>query len=74
MILTELEIKVRAGVKAYAKISGSKRRKRQLESDLFNGYLGGITKEELHLLIDGEEKEILVWEYIEELVKIDKNE
>jgi len=74
MILTELEIKVRAGVKAYAKISGSKRRKRQLESDLFNGYLGGITKEELHLLIDGEEKEILVWEYIEELVNIDKNE
>ena len=74
MILTELEIKVRAGVKAYAKISGSKRRKRQLESDLFNGYLGGITKEELHLLIDGEEKEILVWEYIEELVKVDKNE
>ena len=74
MILTELEIKVRAGVKAYAKISGSKRRKRQLESDLFNGYLGGITKEELHLLIDGEEKEILVWEYIEELVNIDKND
>ena len=74
MILTKMEIRVRAGVKAYSKISGAKRRKRQLESDLFNGYLGGITKEELHLLIDGEEKEILVWEYIEELVKIDKNE
>jgi hypothetical protein len=69
-----MEIRVRAGVKAYSKISGAKRRKRQLASDLRNGYLGGITREEMHLLIDGEEIEILVWEYIEELVNKDKNE
>ena len=74
MTLTKEERMVRAGVKAYSKISGAKRRKRQLESDLLNGYLGGITKEELHLLIDGEKIEILVWEYIEELVNKDKNE
>jgi len=74
MILTKMEIRVRAGVKAYSKISGAKRRKRQLESDLLNGYLGGITKEELQLLITGEEKEILIWEYIEELVNNNKDE
>ncbi len=55
--------------KAFAKITMLGFDIEQLKKDLKHGNTGGITTEELELVLNGTKKELKVWQYIAETIE-----
>lgn len=72
-MLTIQEINERASNKAFSKILGIEAKQINLKKDLKNGRYGAITKEEMVLLINQNNIEIDVWNYIAKLIETDNN-
>ena len=72
-MLTVQEINERASNKAFAKILSIKAEQINLKKDLESGSYGPITKEEMELLIDRNNVEIEVWNYIAKLIETDND-
>ncbi len=72
-MLTTQEINERASNKAFAKILNINAKQMLLKEDLKSGFYGAITKEELQLLINQNNIEIDVWNYIAKLIETDNN-
>ena len=66
---TLADIKNRASNKAFAKITILGFDIERLKKDLKHGNTGGITTEELELVLNGTKKELKVWQYIAETIE-----
>ena len=69
---TYQEAKERASNKIYARLSMLDIDLAEFKRDLKSGCYGGITREEVILMITGTEKEILTWNYISSLIEKDE--
>lgn len=69
---TYLNIHERASDKAYAKIIMAHNEVENNKTELKSGSYGGITEEEMIMVLDGNEIELKIWKYIAKL--IEKNE
>ena len=71
-LMTYLNIHDRASDKAYAKKHGLHNEIESNKTELKSGSYGGITEEEMIMILEGNKIELKVWQYISEL--IEKNE
>ena len=69
---TYLNIHERASDKAYARIIMAHNEIKNNKAELKSGSYGGITEEEMIMVLDGNEIELKIWKYIAKL--IEKNE
>lgn len=69
MPLTSSAIHDRAANKAFAKIVRLKQRVEESKHDVLHGYTGGVTQDEIELILEGNKKELAVWNYIAELIE-----
>ena len=72
-MLTIQEKNERASNKAFAKILSIEAKQINLRKDLESDNYGAITKEEMELLINSNDVEIEVWNYIAKLIETDNN-
>jgi len=71
---TYLNIHERASDKAYAKIIMAHNEVENNKTELKSGSYGGITEEEMIMILEGNQAELKVWKYIAELIeKSNKN-
>ena len=68
------EIIEAAESKCYSKIVSLIREVKNLADDIKKGRVGSITMEELHLLKQGAEKELLIWDVLIDSLKKNKDE
>lgn len=68
------EIIEAAESKCYSKMVSLIREVKSLGEDILNNNTGAITIEELHLLRQGAEKELLIWELLNDSLKKYKDE
>ena len=68
------EIIESAESKCYSKIISLIREVKNLAEDIIKENVGGITMEELHLLRQGAEKELQIWELLSDSLKKYKDE
>jgi hypothetical protein len=66
------EAKERASTKAFARLSMLDIDLAEFKNDLKSGNYGGITREEVVLMVTGTEKEIRTWNYIATLIEKDE--
>ena len=71
-LMTYLNIHDRASDKAYAKKHSLHNEIESNKTELKSGSYGGITEEEMIMILEGNKIELKVWQYISEL--IEKNE
>jgi hypothetical protein len=69
---TYQEAKERASTKAFARLSMLDIDLAEFKRDLKSGNYGGITREEVVLMVTGTEKEIRTWNYIATLIEKDE--
>lgn len=68
-MILQSELQQRASDKAFAKVTMLYTDVLNLESDVKHGYTGGISLEELELVLKGARTELEVWKYITELIE-----
>ena len=68
------EIMEAAESKCYSRIVSLIREVKDLGQDILNNNIGAITIEELHLLRQGAEKELLIWDLLNDSLKKYKDE
>jgi len=69
MPLSSSAIHDRAYNKAFAKIVRLEQLVEESKRDVEMGYTGGVTQEEIELILEGNKKELAVWNYIAVLIE-----
>jgi hypothetical protein len=73
--MNKQEIRRRASDKAFAQVTQCTIGVRRTKKELKTGVLGGLTEDQLLMVLDSEETELKVWNFISELIeKSNKNE
>ena len=72
LLKTYLNIHERASDKAYARIIMAHNEVENNKAELKSGSYGGITEKEMIMVLDGNEIELKIWQYIAKI--IEKNE
>jgi len=69
MDITEDQIKERASDKAFANIQMCKIDVDRLTKEIEQGLYGGVTEEQMYMMLSSQEKELRVWNYIAFLIE-----
>jgi hypothetical protein len=73
--MNKQELQQRASDKAFAQVSQLSISIRRTKEELKLGILGGLTEDQLLMVLNSEETELKVWNFISELIeKSNKNE